>query len=144
MGCRSADLAFCADPAAVPAVAGAYVLAIRIDRPVTVRTARHPRATLAADIYLYCGSARGPGGLKARLGRHMKRTKSLRWHVDQLTTQGTIVGAWIAPGGDECRLVERFADLEAPIPGFGSSDCKRCRSHLLAAQVLKPDGAQRQ
>jgi Uri superfamily endonuclease len=55
---------------------------------------------LPAGRYLYCGSAKGPGGLKARLSRHMRRGKSVRWHVDQLTEQGLVIGSWIFPGGD--------------------------------------------
>lgn len=40
--------------------------------------------------------------------------------------------AWIAPDGDECRLVEILGKLTHPLPGFGSSDCVACVSHLLA------------
>ncbi|MGE5504370.1 MAG: GIY-YIG nuclease family protein, partial [Actinomycetota bacterium] len=82
--------------------------------------------------YLYCGSARGPGGLRARVGRHMRKGKVVRWHVDRLTEAGRVVGAWVFEGGDECGLVARLAHLPVPIPGFGSSDCKVCPSHLLA------------
>jgi histidyl-tRNA synthetase len=114
-----------------PPVPGAYALLVEIDRPVMARAGRR-EATLEAGRYLYCGSARGPGGLRARLGRHMRHGKSLRWHIDQLTEAGRVLGAWIAPGGDECALVETLAHCSAPLPGFGSSDCPRCRSHLLA------------
>jgi histidyl-tRNA synthetase len=86
---------------------------------------------LPAGRYLYCGSARGPGGLRARIARHLRRRKPLRWHVDQLTTRGTVIAVWAIPGGDECDLVARLALLPVPLPGFGSSDCRRCRSHLL-------------
>jgi histidyl-tRNA synthetase len=86
---------------------------------------------LPAGRYLYCGSAKGPGGLKARLSRHFRRGKSVRWHVDQLTERGSVIGSWIFPGGFECELVRRFSKLPIPIPGFGSSDCAKCRSHLL-------------
>ncbi|WP_296520394.1 DUF123 domain-containing protein [Rhodoplanes sp.] len=88
--------------------------------------------TLPAGRYLYCGSARGPGGLRARIARHLRRRKTLRWHVDRLTTRGTVFAVWAIPGGDECDLVARLAALPVPLPGFGSSDCRRCRSHLLA------------
>ena len=55
----------------------------------------------------------------------------MHWHIDQLTERGSVVGSWISPGGDECELVRRFAQLPIPIPGFGSSDRAKCRSHLL-------------
>jgi Uri superfamily endonuclease len=31
---------------------------------------------LPAGRYLYCGSAKGPGGLKARLSRHFRRGRA--------------------------------------------------------------------
>ena len=34
--------------------------------------------------YVYVGSALGSGGLAARVGRHCRREKRLRWHVDYL------------------------------------------------------------
>ena len=75
--------------------------------------------------------SKGPGGLKARLSRHVRRSKSVRWHVDRLTEQGLVIGSWIFLGGDECRLVQMCSYLLMPIAGFGSSDCATCRSHLL-------------
>ena len=116
----------------LPAVPGAYILLVELTEEVVVRLPRHPPAILAAGRYLYCGSARGPGGIKARVARHLRRDKAIRWHVDQLTVAGTARGAWPFPGGDECALAAGLAALPAPIPGFGSSDCSTCRSHLLA------------
>ena len=63
---------------------------------------RKPPAPPAPGFYLYCGSAKGPGGLAARLARHMRHGKAIRWHVDVLTEAGTVLGAWTFPGGDEC------------------------------------------
>jgi histidyl-tRNA synthetase len=91
----------------------------------------HLRTELGAGRYLYCGSANGPGGLKARLARHARRGKSLRWHIDQLTERGAVTGIWVARNGRECDLVAMLASLPTPVPGFGSSDCACCRSHLL-------------
>ncbi|MBI1867753.1 MAG: GIY-YIG nuclease family protein [Methylocystis sp.] len=116
--------------AAAPAAPGAYVLLVEIDAPLKVAAGQTRDALLAPGRYLYCGSANGPGGLRARLARHMRRGKSVRWHVDQLTEAGTVAGAWIVPGGDECALSARLSHLPLPLEGFGSSDCTRCRSHL--------------
>jgi Uri superfamily endonuclease len=127
-----ASLAYVSAAAEAPAAAGAYVLDISLARPAAVRMAGRPVGTLAPGRYFYCGSANGPGGLRARLARHMRRKKPVRWHVDQLTTRGRVLGAWIAPGGSECELAGALAALKVPIPGFGSSDCARCTSHLLA------------
>nr|WP_294552809.1 GIY-YIG nuclease family protein [uncultured Rhodopila sp.] len=91
---------------------------------------------LPAGRYLYAGSARGPGGMRARLARHQRADKTPHWHIDLLTMAGTMAGAWIFPGGDECAIVAGLGHLPVPLPGFGSSDCRRCVSHLLAW----PDG----
>ena len=55
------------------------------------------------------------------------RGKSVRWHVNQLTEQDLVIGSWIFPGGDECKLVQMCSYLPMPIAGFGSSDCATCR-----------------
>ncbi len=112
-------------------IAGRHAMVIEIADAVAVTLSGQPPIALPAGRYLYCGSAKGPAGLKARLSRHMRRGKSLRWHVDQLTEQGSVVGSWVFPGGDECGLVQMCSHLPMPIAGFGSSDCATCRSHLL-------------
>ena len=114
-----------------PPLPGAYVLAVELAAPLAVTLPNRPAATLGPGHYLYCGSARGPGGLRARLSRHMRRGKTVRWHIDRLTEAGAVLGAWFFPGGDECELVAIFSSLPVPIVGFGSTDCARCRSHLL-------------
>jgi Uri superfamily endonuclease len=96
----------------------------------TLKLRKMRSASLVPGRYIYAGSAYGPGGLKARLSRHMRRTKVERWHIDQLTKTG-VRGAWIFPGCNECDLVVMNSALPVPIVGFGSTDCKRCRSHLL-------------
>jgi Uri superfamily endonuclease len=85
--------------------------------------------------YLYLGSAYGPGGLPARLRRHLRADKRLHWHVDHLTIAGTVERVFALPNGCECDLVDhalKLPAIHAPIAGFGSSDCRRCTAHLLA------------
>ena len=118
---RSAD--------AAPSTAGAYALWLRLAAPRDVRTGKQA-GMLGPGDYLYCGSARGPGGLRARLSRHFRKEKRLHWHVDQLTAVAAIKGVWIAEGGDECALNAALGALPTPLPGFGSSDCPRCVAHL--------------
>ena len=122
----SRQLRFCASADDAPSAPGAYVLQVDLAEPLSVKLGGSSRAELPAGRYLYCGSARGPGGLKARLARHARRGKSPRWHVDQLTERGVITGIWVARDGRECDLVEMLAPLPTPIRGFGSSDCSRC------------------
>jgi Uri superfamily endonuclease len=128
---------FHAAPEDIPAVPGAYILAVALAEPLPLRLLRRPETVLPAGFYYYCGSAYGPGGLRGRLARHMRRGKIRRWHIDHLTEVGHAAGAWIFPGGNECALVRRLSALDVLVPGFGSSDCPTCRSHLLyARQVL--------
>ena len=117
---------------------GAYVLLIELADPTPVKMPGRPDMVLPPGRYLYCGSARGPGGIKARVGRHMRRDKVVRWHVDQLTTAGRVGGAWVFEGESECTLVAKLAELPVPIPGFGATDCKTCESHLLAWPAATP------
>ena len=128
---RAGVLQFCASVDAAPSAPGAYLIQIDLVEPILVRIASRPRIELFAGRYFYCGSANGPGGLRSRLARHMRRGKSVHWHIDQLTERGSVTGAWIVCNGLECDLVAMLAPLPMPIPGFGSSDCSRCFSHLL-------------
>lgn len=120
---------FCVSAADAPTTAGAYVLALRLDAPLPVRVGK-TSASLPAGDYLYCGSARGPGGLRARLARHMRPQKRAHWHIDQITSAARILGAFIDEAGDECALNAALDRLPAPVAGFGSSDCRRCAAHL--------------
>lgn len=124
-------LQFCANVDAAPSAPGAYILQIDLAQPVSVTIGRRPPLELQAGRYFYCGSANGPGGLRARLARHMRKGKPVHWHVDQLTERGSVTGSWLLCHGRECDLVSMLAPLPMPVPGFGSSDCDRCRSHLL-------------
>jgi Uri superfamily endonuclease len=122
----------------IPTLPGAYVLVIELPRPITVRLRNKPPVSLAAARYLYCGSAKGPGGLRARIARHMRHGKTMRWHIDYLTEVGRVRGAWTLVGGHECELVSALSHLPMPIEGFGNSDCRRCRSHLLRCEKRHP------
>ena len=115
----------------IPALPGAYLLLVELRAVTFVKLPDRPNVTLVPGRYIYAGSAYGPGGLKARVSRHMRRAKTRRWHIDQLTEPGSVVGAWAFPRGIECDLVDMNSALPLPIVGFSSTDCKRCRSHLL-------------
>lgn len=120
-------------PDTIPAAGGAYVLLIRLDRPLPIEIKAFAGSVLPRGLYAYCGSAYGPGGLHARIARHMRPHKALRWHVDRLTAAGRIEDVAIRIGGRECDLVEELMAKRGRVvlPGFGSSDCRRCAAHLL-------------
>ena len=123
---------FVATAAEAPGLPGAYLRVVTVPAPLTVTLPHRPDATLPPGRYLYAGSARGPGGLRARLARHMRAEKKPHWHIDRLTEAGTVEGAWAFPGGDECALITALAFLPVPLLGFGSTDCRSCASHLLS------------
>jgi len=127
-------MAGCLQPDGLPAAGGAYALLIRLDRPLVLDIGAFAGAVLRRGLYAYCGSAYGPGGLRARVARHMRPGKTPHWHVDCLTAAGMVEDCAIRVGGRECDLVDDLAASGGRIvlPGFGSSDCRRCAAHLLA------------
>lgn len=121
----------------IPQSPGAYALWVWLDQPLAVSRGKL-RAELAPGVYIYAGSARGPGGLRARLGRHLAAEKPLRWHIDELTTRAAEMAAVAIPGGDECAIVSALlasGGFAYAVPGFGSSDCRRCDAHLLTPRA---------
>lgn len=117
-----------------PAEGGAYALLIALDAPLATDVGALGPLRLDAGTYLYCGSARGPGGLRARIARHLRGAARPHWHVDHLIRSGRIADVVAVPGGSECALLARalaFAHVAVPAPGFGSSDCRRCPAHLV-------------
>lgn len=126
------------DAANLPRVSGAYILLIKVRSQLSIGYGKRS-AVLAPGWYIYAGSANGPGGLRARLGRHFKKAKPVRWHVDQLTITNE-VRAIAMPGWSECALVAALCKsgrFSPPLEGFGSSDCRTCESHLLEFTALE-------
>lgn len=116
-----------------PGWSGAYLLIIQLDE---VALFERGREVLVFDpgCYAYAGSAYGPGGVGARLRRHFRREKKTHWHVDHLTKVSDLFSAAVLRDGSECAIVSRLLASGAFRPsleGFGSSDCRACRSHLL-------------
>ena len=68
----------------IPAAPGAYVVLFQAVRPVAFRAGALGALELPPGWLMYVGSARGPGGLAARVGRHLCGTGRPRWHVDFL------------------------------------------------------------
>ncbi len=122
------------DPESLPAAPGAYLLLVRLAMPLSLRIRTLPPVVLAAGRYVYAGSARGPGGIRARVGRHLRRGKRPHWHVDHRTEAAAGLQAIAVPGGNECALIGALlavGDCEVALAGFGSTDCRACPGHLL-------------
>lgn len=108
-----------------PALSGAYGLLLKLDVP---------RSGFSPGSYLYCGSAKGPGGLRARLGRHLRDDKRPHWHIDRLADQHSVFAVIGYFALAECEILRRASQAlpsDFPVKGFGSSDCRSCPSHLL-------------
>lgn len=128
----------------LPGEGGAYALLIRLDEPLKLNIPKFRGHRLIPGDYAYCGSAYGPGGIRARVSRHLRARKQLRWHVDRLTADGWIVQVGVIVSGLECKLVAEIMLRGGiiPLPGFGSSDCRRCAAHLVrlsSGQALPSD-----
>ena len=112
---------------------GAYALLLRLAVPIRFSRSGIAGASLSG-WYVYAGSARGSGGIRARLRRHFRQDKTIHWHVDELTNASAQMAALAIPDGSECEIVERLQQSGLFVPalaGFGSSDCRRCMAHLL-------------
>lgn len=116
------------------------MLAVSVEDRIEVEIGAR-KVGLAGGIYAYVGSARGPGGLRARISRHLRKRKKERWHVDRiLSSPRAEVAAVVYAETDEmveCLVVERLleAGFAAPARGLGSSDCRKCPAHFLKAPL---------
>jgi len=112
---------------------GAYALIFHLAAPVWFSRTGMASGSLSG-WYVYAGSARGSGGIRARLRHHFRRGKPVHWHVDELTNVADRLLALALPHGSECDIVDRLLRsnlFEPALRRFGSSDCKRCPAHLL-------------
>lgn len=116
---------------ALPRAAGSYGLLLAAPALANLAVGRR-RYTLSPGLYVYVGSALGPGGLAARVGRHRRGAARRHWHIDYLLPHVALLGVLVRqdPARLECVWAGALAaQAQAVIPGFGSSDC-RCSGHL--------------
>lgn len=120
---------------------GTYILLLQNQVKVRVQVGRWRQIEFDAGYYLYVGSAFGPGGVRARVLRHCRSDKPLRWHIDYLRLVTTPRAAWYThdPEPREHAWAEILCGMDglSPIWGFGCSDCK-CESHLFHT-IIEPD-----
>jgi Uri superfamily endonuclease len=125
----------------LPAEAGSYALHLQLAFPQLIRVGKLGAYDFPAGEYVYLGSAHGSGGLRARVGRHLRVEKPRHWHIDYLLARAGLLGlCWVvSPTRLECswsQALTRLPTARLPIPGFGASDCRshagNCRAHLLS------------
>jgi Uri superfamily endonuclease len=121
----------------LPPNPGTYALLLRPQQHIVLEVGRLGTFRLPAGLYVYVGSARGPGGIRARVNRHLRDSKRAHWHIDAFTHVCSVEGlCWVLDAGRlECAWVQALLELAGsltPIPGFGSSDCPSgCTAHLV-------------
>ena len=106
-----------------------YSLFIKVEKPQIITVGRLGSFAFISGDYIYSGSARRY--LSARVNRHLRKEKKLRWHIDYLLSAPTVdIVKVLVSTISECELVAAGGGTVL-IPGFGASDCRSgCGSHL--------------
>jgi len=115
---------------------GVYIAIFYLAEARDISVGKLGRFGFSQGVYLYAGSAQR--NLSARLERHSRKSKPMRWHIDYLSVRAEMLGAITiaAPRQRECELVKELAGMfESAAPGFGASDCL-CGGHLFYAPQL--------
>lgn len=121
------------------------MLEIMAEKPFRVSSPAFRSLMFPEGYYYYSGSAQK--NLIKRIERHLRKDKIIHWHIDYLTSSDNcrITRIMLFPNADrdnECLtvnlLIEKYG-LTIPAPGFGSSDCSSCISHLLYSPHNIPD-----
>jgi Uri superfamily endonuclease len=115
----------------LPEEKGSYCIVFEIDF-LSFKNKRGKDFSLVKGIYIYVGSAFGPGGLRRRISRHLRKSKKKHWHFDFVTTHNSfnLLEIWLFENLKvECKVACLIKKTAKPINGFGSTDCK-CLSHL--------------
>ncbi len=128
---------------ALPDTPGAYALQFSLNQNQRVQVGRLGQFHFPAGDLIYIGSARGPGGLRARVNRHLAQLREhFHWHIDYLHPYINWRACYflkIPPAQPlpaiECQWSQALAALPGariPAPRFGASDCRAgCPAHLI-------------
>ena len=106
-----------------------YALFISISTPIKITVGKLGEFAFPAGDYIYYGSAKR--ALCARVNRHLRVEKKLRWHIDYLLAAETVRITKIRISTlSECQLAAAGGGAIV-VAGFGASDCTHaCGSHL--------------
>lgn len=110
---------------------GTYVLIIELNKTCKISVGALGVISFDGGYYAYVGSARGPGGLRARLRRHLSRPKKRRWHIDFLLHRARPRSAVVFLSGTrEDSLAALLRSFLSSVEGFGAFDDPTSGSHL--------------
>ncbi len=104
---------------------GTYVLILKVNDNISLRQWK-----ITKGFFAYVGSAKN--GLSKRVYRHLKKEKSLFWHIDYLLNKKEveIYKIYVSKKQIE-KVMARFLErLYYPVLNFGNSDDKSVKSHL--------------
>ena len=113
---------------------GTYAVVLESKSHRRIRVGKLGRLKLLPGFYVYVGSAFGPGGVAARVARHMRRIKHPHWHIDYLRPHIHPREIWYSFSSIrlECRwaaILQTACGSRTVATGLGSSDCS-CETHL--------------
>lgn len=111
---------------------GIYILVLELCAPKEIAIGKAGINIFDKGIYIYIGSAVGPGGIEGRLKHHYKISDKPHWHIDYLRKEADLINVFFFEGDKELEhlfAIQLSKTFRSPIPKFGSSDCN-CYSHL--------------
>ncbi len=117
-----------------------YQLLIRLRRNSHITVGALGKHLFPAGYYVYTGSAKR--NLAARVARHARKDKPLRWHIDYLTShlQADVIETKTFTN-EECSRNQQ-TEGEMLVAGFGASDCRSgCGAHLKYIGHKQPHNA---
>lgn len=109
---------------------GAYLLLFSIPEEQNLPIGALGKVIFRPGYYIYTGSAMV--NLSARIRRHKRRRKVLKWHIDYLLRSADSIKPLpiVTSRRIECEISKRLKGLaDWIVHGFGASDCS-CSSHL--------------
>lgn len=117
------------------AAPGTYVLVLRAEAEQTIEVGALGTLTVRPGWYVYVGSAFGPGGLRARVRRHVRADGATHWHIDYLRAVTSVDAVWYTHDErrrecDWAAVLRDHKEARIPLERFGASDCG-CASHLV-------------
>ena len=129
------------DTAKIPDKKGSYCLIFHLKESTEVTVGKFGTYTFQNGYYYYFGSAKGSGGLRARINRHISMEKNKFWHIDYLRSSMDFIATVFTTDFNKecewCQEIEEKYSLSVPVKRFGSGDClSGCKAHLLHSNLL--------
>lgn len=107
---------------------GTYALILFCASHTRIQIGHLGTIRLERGYYVYVGSALGPGGLRARIAHHQRRSPRPHWHIDYLRSHTRSHSLWLSYDRrrhehEWARALQKVEGATIPLPRFGASDC---------------------